>query len=264
MPCLGKIFSFGLSKRFLEENGARGNFRDAPARIDRRDSLRHHAGAEAAGEGFASVEEGVVLAHDLDAALGVVAYLGTLQLVEGLTEALLDDAELVVVDEMGNAILQFLLLTLLNAAGYLCLTLLLVGGADAEGDIGLILTGVDAAEVVAVAAVLHGEVANLGIGMAHEEALGIEVGDAVCFDPRALITESGYIKSRFLDDKLSVGILLGPFLGAFLGELIAMKPIGAALKGGFGAFLGFLSGMFLKILACIAMTFIYVMLVFWH
>ena len=40
-------------------------------------------------------------------------------------------------------------------------------------------------------------------------ALGIEVGDYVCFDPRAKITESGYIKSRFLDDKLSVGILLG-------------------------------------------------------
>lgn len=40
-------------------------------------------------------------------------------------------------------------------------------------------------------------------------ALGIEVGDAVCFDPRSVITESGYIKSRFLDDKLSVGILLG-------------------------------------------------------
>ena len=60
------------------------------------------------------------------------------------------------------------------------------------------------------------------------------------------------------------GILVGPFLGAFLGELIAMKSIGAALKGGFGAFLGFLSGVFLKILACIAMTFIYVMLVFEH
>lgn len=40
-------------------------------------------------------------------------------------------------------------------------------------------------------------------------ALGIEVGDIVCFDPRTRITESGYIKSRFLDDKLSVGILLG-------------------------------------------------------
>lgn len=37
--------------------------------------------------------------------------------------------------------------------------------------------------------------------------LGIDVGDFVCFDPRSRITESGYIKSRFLDDKLSVGIL---------------------------------------------------------
>ena len=51
-----------------------------------------------------------------------------------------------------------------------------------------------------------------------------------------------------------IGILLGPFLGAFLGELIAMKPIGAALKGGLGAFLGFLTGVFLKVLACVAMT----------
>ena len=40
-------------------------------------------------------------------------------------------------------------------------------------------------------------------------ALGLEVGDFVCPDPRARITESGYIKSRFLDDKLSVAILLG-------------------------------------------------------
>lgn len=40
-------------------------------------------------------------------------------------------------------------------------------------------------------------------------ALGIEVGDIVCFEPRTRVTKSGYIKSRFLDDKLSVGILLG-------------------------------------------------------
>jgi len=40
-------------------------------------------------------------------------------------------------------------------------------------------------------------------------ALGIEVGDIVAFDPRTVVTASGYIKSRFLDDKLSVGILLG-------------------------------------------------------
>lgn len=39
--------------------------------------------------------------------------------------------------------------------------------------------------------------------------LGIEVGDYVCFDPRTRRTDSGYLKSRFLDDKLSVGILLG-------------------------------------------------------
>ncbi len=39
--------------------------------------------------------------------------------------------------------------------------------------------------------------------------LGIQVGDIVCFDPRTRRTKSGYIKSRFLDDKLSVGILLG-------------------------------------------------------
>ena len=41
------------------------------------------------------------------------------------------------------------------------------------------------------------------------KALGISVGDFVCFEPRTRVTKSGYIKSRFLDDKLSVGILLG-------------------------------------------------------
>lgn len=44
---------------------------------------------------------------------------------------------------------------------------------------------------------------------ADTEALGIMPGDIVCFDPRTVITKSGYIKSRFLDDKLSAAILLG-------------------------------------------------------
>ena len=44
---------------------------------------------------------------------------------------------------------------------------------------------------------------------ADTRGLGIEVGDIVCFDPRTRRTASGYLKSRFLDDKLSVGILLG-------------------------------------------------------
>ena len=43
---------------------------------------------------------------------------------------------------------------------------------------------------------------------ADARALGMEVGDMVCFDPRTRRTASGYLKSRFLDDKLSVGILL--------------------------------------------------------
>jgi len=41
------------------------------------------------------------------------------------------------------------------------------------------------------------------------KALGIETGDIVCFETRTRITEKGYIKSRFLDDKLSAAILIG-------------------------------------------------------
>ena len=52
--------------------------------------------------------------------------------------------------------------------------------------------------------------------------LGIEVGDFVCFDPRTRRTASGYLKSRFLDDKLSVGILLG--FGKYLADNIITLP----------------------------------------
>jgi putative aminopeptidase FrvX len=40
-------------------------------------------------------------------------------------------------------------------------------------------------------------------------SLGIAVGDFVSFDPRTTITPSGFIKSRHLDDKACVAILLG-------------------------------------------------------
>ena len=46
--------------------------------------------------------------------------------------------------------------------------------------------------------------------------LGIMPGDYVCFEPRTRVTKSGYIKSRFLDDKLSAAILLG--YGKYLKE----------------------------------------------
>ncbi|SHF86720.1 M42 family metallopeptidase [Ornithinibacillus halophilus] len=39
-------------------------------------------------------------------------------------------------------------------------------------------------------------------------ALGIEVGDFVSFDPRVQEVDNGYLKSRHLDDKASVAILL--------------------------------------------------------
>lgn len=38
--------------------------------------------------------------------------------------------------------------------------------------------------------------------------LGINVGDFVSFDPRLTFTENGFVKSRFLDDKVSASILL--------------------------------------------------------
>ena len=40
------------------------------------------------------------------------------------------------------------------------------------------------------------------------EALGIQVGDFVSFDPRTEITDSGFIKSRHLDDKASVAMII--------------------------------------------------------
>lgn len=39
--------------------------------------------------------------------------------------------------------------------------------------------------------------------------LGIAPGDFIFFDPKTVITESGFIKSRFLDDKISVSIIFG-------------------------------------------------------
>ena len=41
------------------------------------------------------------------------------------------------------------------------------------------------------------------------KALGVQTGDIIAMDPRTVVTPSGYIKSRFLDDKLSAAILLG-------------------------------------------------------
>ncbi len=44
---------------------------------------------------------------------------------------------------------------------------------------------------------------------ADTQALGIAVGDFVFFDPKTQILDNGYIKSRYLDDKACVAVLLG-------------------------------------------------------
>ncbi len=47
------------------------------------------------------------------------------------------------------------------------------------------------------------------------------------------------------------GIILGPFFGAFVGELLGKQTKGTALKSGIGSLLGFLCGTFLKVVLCL-------------
>ena len=44
------------------------------------------------------------------------------------------------------------------------------------------------------------------------------------------------------------GIILGPLIGAFVGELIARRPAGQALKSATGAFIGFLAGTLVRVI----------------
>ncbi|MGA0967152.1 MAG: DUF456 domain-containing protein [Flavobacteriaceae bacterium] len=56
-----------------------------------------------------------------------------------------------------------------------------------------------------------------------------------------------------------LGILLGPFVGAFLGELLFNKSdMGDAFKSASGALLGFLSGVFLKFLVSLVFAYYFV------
>jgi putative aminopeptidase FrvX len=53
------------------------------------------------------------------------------------------------------------------------------------------------------------------------EALGVGVGDFVFLDPRVEVTETGFIRSRFLDDKAGVAVIYGALVA--MGEQIPMQ-----------------------------------------
>jgi len=55
-----------------------------------------------------------------------------------------------------------------------------------------------------------------------------------------------------------VGIIAGPFVGAFVGELIAGRNTDAALRSGFGTFVGFLFGTVMKLVVCMVFTYYYI------
>lgn len=54
------------------------------------------------------------------------------------------------------------------------------------------------------------------------------------------------------------GIIIGPFLGAFIGEMIFKDDFKYALKAGFGSLLGFLTGIGLKLAASFTITFYFI------
>jgi putative aminopeptidase FrvX len=55
-------------------------------------------------------------------------------------------------------------------------------------------------------------------------ALGVSVGDFVSLDPRTTITETGFVKSRHLDDKACVAILIGLAKAVQEGSVALARP----------------------------------------
>jgi uncharacterized protein YqgC (DUF456 family) len=59
-----------------------------------------------------------------------------------------------------------------------------------------------------------------------------------------------------------VGIILGPLVGAFIGEMIFRDNLNYAIKAGFGSLLGFLTGIGLKLAASLIMFFYFIRALF--
>lgn len=54
------------------------------------------------------------------------------------------------------------------------------------------------------------------------------------------------------------GFILGPFVGAVIGELLDNKPFPVAVKAGFGSFIGFLSGAIIKLAVSLVLAVIFI------
>lgn len=54
------------------------------------------------------------------------------------------------------------------------------------------------------------------------------------------------------------GIIIGPFIGAVIGELIYKDDFGYAIRAGFGSLIGFMAGIGLKLATSLIITFYFI------
>jgi len=59
-----------------------------------------------------------------------------------------------------------------------------------------------------------------------------------------------------------LGIIIGPFLGAYIGEITTGKKEKEALRAAWGSFMGFLLGVGLKLMVCGTILFFYIRFLF--